>query len=71
MCNQGYAGLIGLDADFSGNIIGKNFPEGMIDTTLGEYYAAGGVGDKKLVYRTDVITSVPPYPVLKGKNMLL
>ena len=68
VCNQGYAGLLGLDADFSGNIIGKNFPEGMIDTTLGEYYAAGGVGDKKLVYRPDVITSVPPYPVFEGEK---
>ena len=60
---KGYAGLIALDADFSGNVIGKGFPDGMRDTTLGGYYAAGGLGDKKLIYRTDVINSVPPYPV--------
>ena len=35
-----YAGLIALDADFSGTIIGKGFPDGMKDTTLGGYYAA-------------------------------
>lgn len=63
-----YAGIIALDADFSGNLIGKGFPDGMKDTTLGGYYAAGGLGDKKLIYRTDVINSVPPYPVFPGEK---
>ena len=63
-----YAGLIAQDADFSGTIIGKGFPDGMKDTTLGGYYAAGGSGDKKLIYRTDVINSVPPYPVFNGEK---
>lgn len=66
--DKGYAGMIALDADFSGNIIGKGFPAGMADTTLGGYYAAGGSGDKKLIYRTDVINSVPPYPVFPGEK---
>lgn len=65
---KGYAGLIALDADFSGNIIGKGFLNGMRDTTLGGYYAAGGSGDKKLIYCTDVINSVPPYPVFPGEK---
>ena len=62
--NKGYAGLIALDADFEGNII----PEAMKETTLGGYYASGGKGDKKLIYRTDVIKSVPAYPVFKGEK---
>lgn len=66
--NQGYAGLIALDADFDGNVIGKGFPEGMEETTLSGYYAGGGSGDKKLVYRTDVINSVPAYPVFEGEK---
>ena len=66
--NKGYAGLIALDSDFSGNLIGKGFPDGMQDTTLGGYYAAGGSGDKKLIYRTDVINSVSPYPVFSGEK---
>ena len=66
--NQGYAGLIALDADFDGNVIGKGFPEGMEETTLSGYYAGGGSGDKKLVYRTDVINSYPPYPVFEGEK---
>lgn len=66
--SQGYAGMIALDADFFGNIIGKGFPVTMTDTTLGGYYAAGGWGDKKLIYRTDVIKSIPPYPVFPGEK---
>ncbi len=67
--DEGYAGIIALDADMkTGNIIGKGFPEGMTETTLSGYYAAGGAGDKKLIYRTDVINSVPPYPVFEGEK---
>lgn len=66
--DRGYAGLIALDADFDGNVIGKGFPEGMEETTLSGYYAGGGSGDKKLVYRTDVINSVPAYPVFEGEK---
>ena len=66
--NLGYAGLIGLDADLNGNLIGTGFPENMQETTLSEYYAAGGKGDKKLVYRTDVIKQYPPYPTFPGER---
>ena len=66
--DKGYAGLIGLDADLQGNLIGKGFLEGMTETTLMGYYAAGGAGDKKLVYRTDVINQYPPYPVFEGEK---
>lgn len=66
--DRGYAGLIALDADFDGNVIGKGFPEGMRETTLSGYYAGGGLGDKKLVYRTDVINSYPAYPVFEGEK---
>ena len=66
--DQGYAGIIGLDADFEGKIIGKGFPEGLTETTVVGYYAAGGSGDKKLVYRTDIINQYPPYPVFEGEK---
>ena len=64
--DKGYAGLIGLDADLKGELIGKGFPKDLKETTLVGYYAAGGIGDKKLVYRTDVIKKYPPYPVFEG-----
>ena len=66
--DQGYAGIIALDSDMEGNIIGQGFPDGMTETTLMGYYAAGGSGDKKLIYRTDVINSYPPYPVFEGER---
>lgn len=65
---KGYAGIVGLDADFQGQVIGKGFPDGMKETTLTGYYAAGGAGDKKLVYRTDIIKKYPPYPVFPGEK---
>lgn len=66
--DQGYAGIIGLDADLNGEIIGKGFPAGLQETTVIGYYANGGRGDKKLVYRTDIINQYPPYPVFEGEK---
>ncbi|MDU1891698.1 MAG: glycosyltransferase family 2 protein [Dysgonomonas sp.] len=61
-----YAGIIGLDARFDGTTIGTKFitPQ----TTLSGFYVQGGRGDKKLVYRTSVINSVPEYPVFEGEK---
>ena len=66
--NEDYAGIIGLDSDMQGEIIGKDFPKDLVDTTLNAYYANGGSGDKKLVYRTDIITKYPEYPVFEGEH---
>lgn len=66
--DKDYAGLIGLDADLEGNIIGKGFLKDLKETTLVGYYASGGSGDKKLVYRTDVINKYAPYPVFEGEK---
>lgn len=68
---EGYAGIIGLDADMNtGVVIGKGFPDGMMETTLVGYYATGGSGDKKLVYRTEIIKKYPSYPVFEGERYL-
>ena len=67
--HRGYAGIIGLDADMNtGKVIGKGFVEEEAETTVIGYYAKGGAGDKKLVYRTDVINEYPPYPVFQGEK---
>jgi glycosyltransferase involved in cell wall biosynthesis len=67
--DKGYAGLIGLDADMNtGKIIGTGFTADMTETTLSDYYSHGGSGDKKLIYRTDIIKKYPPYPVFEGEN---
>ena len=66
--DQNYAGIIALDADFDGNVLGKGFPEEMTETSVIGYYVAGGLGDKKLIYRTSVIKSYPEYPVFEGEK---
>lgn len=66
---KGYAGIIALDADMNtGKVIGKGFPEGITETTVIGYYTNGGAGDKKLIYRTDVINAYPAYPVFEGEK---
>lgn len=68
--DKGYAGLLALDAEFSGKVIGKGFPEGLTETTLGGYYRNGGSGDKKLILRTDVVRQYPPYPTFEGERFV-
>lgn len=66
---KGYAGIIALDADMnSGKVIGTDFPEYLEETTVSGYYAKGGSGDKKLIYRTDLINRYPEYPVFEGEK---
>ena len=67
----GYAGIIALDADMKdGKVIGRGFPDGLRETTVVGYYASGGSGDKKLIYRTDIINKYPEYPVFEGEKYL-
>lgn len=66
--DKGYAGIIGLDSDLDGNLIGSGFPENMTETSVIGYYVSGGSGDKKLVYRTDIIKKYPEYPVFEGEK---
>ncbi len=62
------AGIIGLDITTEGQLLGTKFPLGMKTTTLYGFYEAGGKGDKKMVYRTDVITRYPEYPLFEGEK---
>lgn len=66
--SEKYAGFVGLDCREDGSIIGTEFPQNLHETTLMRYYASGGKGDKKLVYRTDVIAQYPEYPLFKGER---
>lgn len=67
--DQDYAGIIALDVDMkTGKVIGKGFPVGLKETTLFGYYEAGGSGDKKLIYRTDIINQYSEYPEFEGEK---
>ena len=62
------AGIIALDAYTDGTIIGEKFPEGMKETTLFEVNNIHKIpGDKKLVYRTELIKEYP-YPLFEGER---
>ena len=60
--NEGYAGIIGLDAFESGEILGDKFPEqksiNLIDLAIGKYKLNNR--DRKIVVRTDLYKSVAP-----------
>lgn len=62
------SGIVGLDMTETGDVIGTRLPDDKPLITLEEFYMQGGRGDKKLVYRTDLMQSVPPYPVFPGEK---
>ena len=68
--DRGFAGLVALDSEFGGKIIGKGFPEGLTETTLYGYYRNGGSGDKKLILRTDIVRQYPSYPTFEGERFV-
>ena len=64
-----YAGIIALDVDDKNlKVIGCELPTDRKSTTLSGYYERGGKGDKKQIYRTEVIKSTPRYPLFEGER---
>ncbi len=69
--NQKLAGLVGLDADQTGKIIGSKMPDDLKETTLTDIYNKHGAsGDKKLVLRTEIVKQYPPYPIFEGERFV-
>ncbi|WKB80781.1 glycosyltransferase family 2 protein [Cellulophaga lytica] len=69
--NPKFAGLVGLDADKKGDIIGSKIPKNIEETTLSEIYNVHKAsGDKKLVYKTKVVKKYPAYPIYKGERFV-
>jgi len=68
--NGGYAGLIGLDAFKDDSIVGTKFPDGMSRTKYGYLKGLNITGDKKFVYKTDIIQKYPEYPIFKGEKFV-
>lgn len=63
-----YAGIFALDMFDNGKIIGKELETDRFATTFSGYYQRGGRGDKKIIYRTDIVKRTPPYPVFEGEK---
>jgi len=69
--NDQVAGIVGLDIDKKGKLIGSKFPNAIKEAGLNELYRKHKVkGDKKLVLRTSVIKQYPPYPLFNGENFV-
>lgn len=65
------AGIIGLDADENGKLIGTGIPSDLRQGSITDLYLKHGVkGDKKLVIRTDVVRRYPSYPEYKGEKLV-
>ncbi|MEG0133452.1 MAG: glycosyltransferase family A protein [Clostridium sp.] len=63
-----YAGIAALDAFENGQVIGTKFPQRLTTSTVfGMYHKEGIVGDKKLIYRSD-LTRKYPYPIFQGER---
>ena len=64
-----YAGIVGLDANQNGNIIGTKMPSDLRASKLSDLYVKYKVkGDKKLVYRSELTRNSPPYPIFPGEK---
>lgn len=65
------AGIIGLDADKNGELIGTEIPKDLKYGNLSDLYHKHKVkGDKKLVIRTDIVKNYPPYPEYLGEKLV-
>ncbi len=67
--DSSYSGIIALDVYKNGQVIGKELPNKK-STTLSGYYQNGGQGDKKLIYRTEIINKYPAYPEFEGEKFV-
>lgn len=66
-----FSGLVGLDATADGKVIGTKIPEHLDKVHLHELYQKHGVtGDKKLVYKTEYMQSVPEYPIYETEKFV-
>ena len=62
--NDKVAGIMALDVYLSsGKVIGSELPTNVEMMSTDEFYQNGGVGDKKFIYRTEIINAYPAYPV--------
>jgi len=65
------AGIIGLDAFKSGELVGTKIPEQVKESTLTDIYQKYHVkGDKKVVLLTSIVKEFPSYPVYKTERLV-
>lgn len=68
---ENYAGIIGLDSDKNGAVIGSKIPDSVTVSTMNDLYQKHKVfGDKKLVLRTEVVKQYPLYPLYPNEKLV-
>jgi glycosyltransferase involved in cell wall biosynthesis len=66
-----YAGMVGLDATKDGKVLGKQMPKNLKSSKLEDlYYKYNIIGDKKLVYRTEIIRKYPKFPIFASESFV-
>ena len=66
-----FAGILGLDANKNEEIIGTAIPESLTTVKLNELYSLHKVkGDKKIVYRTEIVKKYPKYPLYEHERFV-
>lgn len=69
--NEQLAGLIALDANQKGTILGTKIPTEIQTARLNDlYYKHQVTGDKKVVIKTEVVRQFPLYPIYKGEKLV-
>lgn len=70
--NGKYAGMIGLDIFANNNnVVGSKFPDDLRESKYSDLKRLYGVwGDKKIVFRTDVVKQYDPYPVFENEKFV-
>lgn len=66
--NKKIAGLVGLDVFKSGEVVGTKFPEDLKYSKFSHFFGKITLGDKKFVYRTDIIKRYPKYPSFNNEK---
>lgn len=65
------AGIIGLDSYKNGKIIGQKIPDNLKQTTLEDLHHKYKIGgDKKLVYRTEIVKKYQRYPIFDEEHFV-
>jgi glycosyltransferase involved in cell wall biosynthesis len=69
--DENFAGIVGLDANKKGEVIGTVIPRHLTAVKLNELYTKYNVrGDKKIVYKTDVVKKYPIYPLYENERFV-
>ena len=65
------AGVVGLDINKKGNMIGSKIPDNIKYSTLYDIYNVHkSKGDKKLVLRTEIVKKYPQYPLFENESFV-